>query len=199
MQKLGNPIPFFYDIDASPLTGGRVYIGVADADPETNPIDVFWDAALTIAAEQPLRTIAGMIVNGVTPALAFVDEDDWSVRVRNSDLTQVTYSPSAYSNSDAFQPISPELTAIAALTTTPFGRSLLTLANTAALAAATGIPTPLPAAGGTVNGNIIRQGAGGHLYHAASGMPNGPVFLTQAAASDPRTAGTPGQMWAKYL
>lgn len=193
MMKLGNPMPFFPDASGRPLTGGYVYVGVANQDPELAPIDLFWDLAGANPAEQPLRTIGGFIVNGVQPASVFFEEEDYSMRVRDENLVEVFYSPSVYTSTDQFQPASDTLTLLAALSTTSFGRNLLTLANSGALAAATGIPAPLPIAGGTVTGNIGRQGAGSHLYHAASGMTSGRVFVTANGAADPTSQ--PGDIW----
>lgn len=193
MQKLGNPIPYFVDGSGRPLTGGYIYVGVADQDPETDPIDLFWDVAGTIPAAQPLRTIGGFIVNGTQPASIFFDEEDYSMRVQDDNQVEVFYSPSVFTETDSFQPASETLTLIAALSTTAFGRNLLTLANSAALASATGIPTPLPAAGGTVSGNITRLGAGSHLYHVGSGLASGRVFLTDNGAADPTSLA--GDIW----
>jgi hypothetical protein len=53
-----------------------------------------------------------------------------------------------------------------------------------------------PAAGGTVTGAITRSTKGAHLYHNASAMTSGELFLTASAASDPTSAA--GQIWAKY-
>lgn len=193
MMKLGNPMPFFTDGAGRPLTGGYVYVGVANEDPQLYPIDLFWDLGATTPAGQPLRTIGGFIVNGTQPASVFFAEDDYSMRVLDQNEVEVFYSASVYSVTDQFQPASDTLTLIAALTTTPFGRTLLTLANAQALAAATGIPVPLPAAGGTVTGSITRQGAGAHLYHVDTAFASGRVFRTANGAADPTSA--VGDIW----
>ena len=193
MQKVANPVPYFFDASGRPLTGGRVFVGVVNEDPETDPIDVFWDLDGTIAADQPLRTVGGLIVNGTNPSDAFFDAEDYSMRVRDANGVEVFYSASVYGPTDAFQPASATLDLIAALTTTSFGRSLLSLANSAALATATGIPTPLPAAGGTMTGNITRQGAGVHVYHVDATLTSGRIFLTDNGAADPTSL--PGDIW----
>jgi len=51
--------PIFTDIDGQPLDSGYVFIGIANLNPIGNPISVFFDAALTQPAAQPIRTIAG--------------------------------------------------------------------------------------------------------------------------------------------
>lgn len=76
------------------LNGGSVYIGVAGADPEVDPLAVFWDAAESIPALQPLDTIGGYITRDGSPAVAFVAAD-YSMRVRDRDGNQVFYAPYA--------------------------------------------------------------------------------------------------------
>lgn len=164
MTKLTNPQPQFLDTTGALMDGGSIYVGVANGDPEASPLSLYWDAALTIPATQPLRTIGGLIVNGVNPAGVFLAELDFSMRVRDQDDAQVFYSPSVYTNFDAFQPVDADLTAIAALATTPYGRALLTLADQAALVTATGIQPALPLSGGTMTGDILKQGAGSFVY-----------------------------------
>lgn len=192
MQKIGNPTPLFFDLTRRPMDGGKIYVGIPDGDPVTDPIDVFWDSDLTIPAVQPLRTIGGYIVNGTTPALAFIDEADYSMRVLDSADTLVEYSPSVFTDASAFQPSSAELTLLAALSSTAFGRSLLELANSAALAAATGLPAALPAAGGTVSGPIVRQGAGVHFYWYDPLLTSGRAF--QITTGDPDPTSLPGDI-----
>ena len=92
-----------------------------------------------------------------------------------------------------YQPLDSDLTAIAALATTAYGRALLTLSNQAALKAATGIPDPLPLAGGTVTGNVTRVSAGPHLYHTNAAYVSGRVFVTALGAADPTSLA--GDVW----
>ena len=68
-QSVINPIPSFYDIDGQPLENGFVYIGTAGLAAATNPIIAYWDAALTITATQPIRTLGGFPVNSGSPAV----------------------------------------------------------------------------------------------------------------------------------
>ncbi len=195
MQRINNPVPIFLDARGNLLDGGKIYIGVVDGDPETDPLNVFWDADLTEPAPQPIRTLGGRIVNGTQPAEIFIAEADYSMRVRDANNAQLDYSASVYVDSDAFQPKDSDLTAIAELSTTPFGRSLLTLANQAALKDATGIPEPIPATGGTVSGDIIRQGAGGHFFWATPGFFGG-MLWAPVGAPDPTVR--PGDIWFGY-
>lgn len=54
----------------------------------------------------------------------------------------------------------------------------------------------LPAAGGTVTGNITRSTKGVHFFWNASGQSNGGWFLT--ASGDPDPTSSAGQVWLKY-
>ena len=196
MIKIDNPQPVFLDARGALSDGGFVYIGAANADPETSPINVYWNQALTVLAGQPLRTVGGLIVNGATPANVFAGPTDYSLRLRDSDGSQVFYSPSVFNNTNNFQPLDTDLTAIAALATTTYGRALLTLANQGALQAALGYPAPLPLTGGNVSGSIGRQGAGVYLYYNDPAMTGGRVFVTAVGAGDPTSQ--PGDLWLQY-
>lgn len=196
MTRLANPTPLFLDRRGTLLDAGQIYVGVAGSDPELSPIAVFWDKERTIEALQPLRTSGGVIVNGRSPAFVYTAAADYSMRIRDADSNEVSYVPSSVdaAGDDLYQPKDSDLTAIAALTTTEFGRQLLTLANAAALRDATGIPNGLAVAGGTMTGNIGRQGAGTHLYHMNPAYTSGRVFGPEYT-TDPTTQ--PGDIWFK--
>jgi hypothetical protein len=188
MQRLVNPFPLFIDSRGALLDAGFVYVGEANADPETDPINLFLDDDLTQPITQPLRTLGGMIVSGMNAVLVFMEEDDYSIRVTDKAGTLVAYAPSAAAaleTGPSFQPLDSDLTAIAALATTAYGRALLTLANQAALQAALGLPAALALVGGTMTGNIVRQGAGTHLYHTDADFTSGRVFVRGPADADP--------------
>lgn len=86
--------PIFTDIDGQPLENGYVWIGTKNLDPQTNPINVYWDAALTIQATQPIRTLAGYPSNSGTPARLYVNSD-YSIRVQNRNGSMVYSAPAA--------------------------------------------------------------------------------------------------------
>ena len=88
------PFPILTDRDGSPLEAGYIWIGAANLAPQTNPIAVYWDAALTQAAAQPIRTAGGYPVNNGTPARLYVDSD-YSILVQNRKATTVYSAPSA--------------------------------------------------------------------------------------------------------
>jgi hypothetical protein len=201
MTKVLNPQPLFLNGQGTMVDGGYIYVGIVDMDPEVvvNRLPLFWDKNKTIPAAQPLRTLGGVIVNGQNPAFVFLNESNYSISIKDADHVLVQYNPNAMETGDPpalYQPLDSDLTAIAALSTTAYGRNLLTLANQAALKSATGIPDCLPLIGGNMTGTILRTGAGAHLYNAASGMASGRVFLTTTAAADPTSA--PGDIWLTY-
>lgn len=86
--------PIFTDIDGQPLEDGFVWIGQTNLDPQVNPINVFWDAALTIPAGQPIRTLGGYPANSGTPARLYVNSD-YSIRVMNKNGSVVYSAPAA--------------------------------------------------------------------------------------------------------
>jgi hypothetical protein len=86
--------PIFTDIDGQPLEDGYIFIGVANLQPIGNPITVYWNAALTIPAAQPIRTRGGYPVNSGTPARLYVNSD-YSIRVQNRNGSIVYSSPTA--------------------------------------------------------------------------------------------------------
>lgn len=90
-QSVFPPFAVFADRSGEPLTGGYVYLGVAGANPITNPIQAYFDSGLTIPAAQPIRTSGGFPLNSGAPARLFVDASDFSLLVQNSS-GQLVYS-----------------------------------------------------------------------------------------------------------
>jgi hypothetical protein len=82
------PFPAFADADGQPLDDGYILIGTANLNPITNPIAVFFDEALTIAAVQPIRTSGGYPVYQGTPARIYT-ASDYSIQVQNKNGTVV--------------------------------------------------------------------------------------------------------------
>jgi hypothetical protein len=87
------PFPVFQDRDGQPLENGYVWIGAPNLPPQTNPVTVYFDAALTIQAAQPLRTINGYISNSGTPAQVYVDGVNFSILVQDSKGSMVYNFP----------------------------------------------------------------------------------------------------------
>lgn len=86
--------PIFTETDGLPLENGYIWIGAANLDPQGNPINVYWDAALTIAAPQPIRTLNGYPSRSGTPGRLYVNSD-YSIRVQNSKGSMVYSAPAA--------------------------------------------------------------------------------------------------------
>lgn len=90
MRPTDIPYPQFFDLDGSPLDGGSVYFGLQNQNPETSPITVYWDAAGTQPASQPITTLNGYTVRAGTPARLYVGTE-YSISVRNK-FGQIVYS-----------------------------------------------------------------------------------------------------------
>lgn len=194
MQKVINPVPVFLNSSGTLLNGGRLYLGVANADPAVSPVNAFYDSDMTILAAQPIKILGGRTVNeSLAPASIYVAEADYSIRVSDTNDAQIEYTPSVASESVTYQPVDGDLTAIAALGTTAFGRSLLTLADANALKTATGIPASVPASGGTFTGQVKYIGNGPYMYIANPDFAYGTVAFGPLSAGDPTSL--PGQVW----
>jgi hypothetical protein len=87
------PFPVFQDRDGQPLENGYVWLGVANLNPQTNPVIAYFDKALTIPAAQPLRTINGYISNAGTPAQVYVNGVSFSILVQDSKGSMVYNFP----------------------------------------------------------------------------------------------------------
>jgi hypothetical protein len=144
VTRLANPLPIWLDGRGALLDAGYVYIGTVNTDPEIvgNQLALFWDAAMTDAADQPLRTLGGVITNGSNPANVWFAETDYSVTIRDADSNLVDYiASSTQTGSDSYQPLDADLTTISGQTNAAFGLGLLELTDEADLQAAAGIGT----------------------------------------------------------
>jgi hypothetical protein len=83
------PFPVFQDRAGQPLQNGYVWIGEPNLNPQTNPVVAYFDAALTIPAPQPLRTLNGYISRAGTPAQIYVDAVNFSILVQDSKGSMV--------------------------------------------------------------------------------------------------------------
>lgn len=89
------PYPSFFGRDGLPLKNGYVWIGAANLEPRTNPVAVYYDAALTIPAAQPLRTVNGFVSRAGSPAQVYIDASSFSILVQDSKALQVWTEPNA--------------------------------------------------------------------------------------------------------
>jgi hypothetical protein len=92
-QSIEQPYPIFTDADGDPLENGYIWIGVENLYPITNPVAVYWDAALTQPAVQPIRTQGGYAVNAGTPAKLYTAAS-YSILVQHRSGIAVYTSPS---------------------------------------------------------------------------------------------------------
>jgi hypothetical protein len=95
MLPVETPFKTYTGRDGKPLDGGCIYFGQSGLNPITAPVTVYWDAAGTQPAVQPLRTINGYIVNKAgMPANVFFD-GSYSELVQDSKGRQVFYAPTS--------------------------------------------------------------------------------------------------------
>lgn len=89
---LSSAFPVFTDKNGKPLEDGYIYIGTQNLNPETNPITVYFDSAMTIPAAQPIRTIGGYPSRNGSPAQLYVSSS-CSMIVRDKKRAFVFNSP----------------------------------------------------------------------------------------------------------
>ena len=121
-----SPFPSFNDTDGSPLNNGYVYVGSANLNPVTDPIPVYWDAALTQPAAQPIRTINGYLSRNGSPGRIYTSFITYSFRVTNNKGEQVfsdlNYTDPTSSAGSTYQQV---ITAIAGQTVFNLSRTYI--------------------------------------------------------------------------
>ena len=95
LTQLAPPYPIFTDKSGDPLDNGYLYFGEVNKNPETNPIQVYYDSAFTQPAAQPLRTSNGYVMRNGSPALIYANSQ-FSVTIRDKNNALVIYSPVGY-------------------------------------------------------------------------------------------------------
>ena len=93
--SVSEPFPIFHDRDGQPLDAGYLYFGTAGLPALSNQIPVYVDALLTIPVAQPVRTLNGFPQYQGAACRLFVNADDFSVAVHQSDNTLVLSSLNA--------------------------------------------------------------------------------------------------------
>lgn len=91
MLPVESAFKIYVDLDGDPLDQGYIYFGQVNQNPITAPVTVYWDAAGTQPAAQPLRTLNGYIVRNGTPANVFYT-GSYSQLVQDKRRRQVYYS-----------------------------------------------------------------------------------------------------------
>ena len=95
LTQLAPPYPVFTDKNGDPLDNGYLYFGEVDKNPETNPIQVYYDSRFTQPVAQPIRTSNGYVMRNGSPALIYAGSQ-FSVTVRDKNSDLVIYSPVGY-------------------------------------------------------------------------------------------------------
>ena len=93
--EVTSPFSVFFDRAGQPLDAGYIYIGLPGINPEVAPIAVYWNAALTIPAAQPIRTLAGYPSRDGSPGMIIINVLTFSIVIRDRNGTLV------YSNLNA--------------------------------------------------------------------------------------------------
>lgn len=93
------PFPQYLDTDGSPLAG-NLWFGTANGNPETSPITVYWDAAGTQPASQPISVKNGFSMRIGTPAAVYV-ATDYSLTAKNAKGALAVYAASGAAYSGA--------------------------------------------------------------------------------------------------
>lgn len=86
------PLPIYPDRDGTPLDDGRLYFGLPNQNPVTAPQAVYWDAAGTQPAAQPISTRSGFAMRNGTPALVYASAA-YSLLALDAQGRQVLYAP----------------------------------------------------------------------------------------------------------
>ena len=81
------PFQVFTDGNGAPLEDGYIFIGEAGLSPVTNPLQAYWDAALSVPASN-IRTKGGYPWNSGTPGRLYV-ETNYSILVKDKKGTVV--------------------------------------------------------------------------------------------------------------
>ena len=137
--------PHYVDTDGSPITGGSLYYGTVGANPRTSPVSIYWDAAGTQPAPQPVRTLAGYPVRNGSPANVYI-ASAYSVALYNAAGELVFYAP----DSSDLDPVLP-----GSVTIDKLDSSTQALINGA-----------LQKSGGTMTGAIVLSGNASSDLHA---------------------------------
>lgn len=115
------PYPAFAGADGQPLENGYIWIGTVNLNPQVNPISVYWDAALTIPAAQPIRTLNGYPVYQGTPS-RFYTTSDYSIQVLDSkgSVVYTSFNGNISSGSAVTNATGNSVQTIFPVTSTPF-------------------------------------------------------------------------------
>ncbi|WP_335956624.1 hypothetical protein [Acinetobacter bereziniae] len=97
-NRVSTPFPAYNDTDGTPLDAGFIFIGGVNTNPIVSPIAIFYDADLTMPAENPARTRNGYIVKNGAARQLFCAEPIISILVQNKRKETVWNSASVNLN-----------------------------------------------------------------------------------------------------
>lgn len=97
-NRVSTPFPVYNDTDGTSLDAGFIFIGGVNSNPINNPIAIFYDAKLTMPAENPARTRNGYIVKNGAARQLFCAEPIISILVQNKRKETVWSSASVNLN-----------------------------------------------------------------------------------------------------
>lgn len=91
------PLQIYTDLNGDPLEAGFIYLGLENLEPETNPINVFFDKDLLYPALQPIRTIAGAPARNGSQAILYVSDANvrYSTKIEDKNGALITSSLSS--------------------------------------------------------------------------------------------------------
>jgi hypothetical protein len=103
------------------VENGYIWIGTVNLNPQVNPISIYWDAALTIPAVQPIRTLNGYPSYQGTPA-RFYAGSDYSIQVLDSkgSVVYTSLNGNTSSGSTATNATGNGVQTIFSVTSTPY-------------------------------------------------------------------------------
>lgn len=101
MLTITSPYVQIADLNGDPLDDGSIYIGTAGLNAETNPITVYWDAAGTQPAAQPIKTRSGVVARNGSPARVYINAASYSLTVRDKQGRLLASELSISSSVDA--------------------------------------------------------------------------------------------------
>ena len=99
------PNEYLGDVTGRPLDYGMVWFGQPNKDPEFYPIDIFYDAELTLPAAQPVRTKGGYLNGNGDIVEIYAAQNEYSVKVLDSYGRKVFYRPKVTTISNAISTI----------------------------------------------------------------------------------------------
>ncbi|MFW2042657.1 hypothetical protein ACG94V_21035 [Acinetobacter sp. ULE_I001] len=97
-NRVSTPFPVYNDTDGTSLDAGFIFIGGVNSNPINSPIAIFYDAELTMPAENPARTRNGYIVKNGAARQLFCAEPIISILVQNKRKETVWNSASVNLN-----------------------------------------------------------------------------------------------------